>query len=43
MDELIAVQGKPADIGSYYRPDDAKASAVMRPSATFNQAIATLG
>lgn len=43
VDELIAVQGKPADIGSYYRPDDAKASAVMRPSATFNQAIATLG
>lgn len=43
VDELIAVQGKPVDIGSYYRPDDAKASAVMRPSATFNQAIATLG
>lgn len=43
VDELIAVQGSPADIGSYYRPDDTKASAVMRPSATFNQAIATLG
>ncbi|MFI6004111.1 NADP-dependent isocitrate dehydrogenase [Streptomyces sp. NPDC051366] len=40
--ELIAVQGSPADIGGYYQPDAAKASAVMRPSATFNQAIATL-
>src|SRR5437867_1327972 len=34
--ELIAVQGKPVDIGGYYKPDDAKTSAVMRPSATFN-------
>ncbi|MFD7896576.1 NADP-dependent isocitrate dehydrogenase [Streptomyces sp. NPDC059743] len=42
VDELIAVQGSPVDIGGYYRPDAAKASAVMRPSATFNQAIATL-
>jgi isocitrate dehydrogenase len=40
--ELIAVQGSPADIGGYYRPDAAKASAVMRPSTTFNEAIATL-
>ncbi|MGQ4406856.1 NADP-dependent isocitrate dehydrogenase, partial [[Kitasatospora] papulosa] len=43
VDELIAVQGKPADIGGYYQPDPAKAEAVMRPSATFNKAIATLG
>uniref|UniRef100_A0AAU2VE62 Isocitrate dehydrogenase [NADP] n=1 Tax=Streptomyces sp. NBC_00003 TaxID=2903608 RepID=A0AAU2VE62_9ACTN len=42
VDELIAVQGSPADIGGYYHPDAAKASAVMRPSVTFNQAIATL-
>ncbi|MFD9824556.1 NADP-dependent isocitrate dehydrogenase [Streptomyces violascens] len=42
VDELIAVQGSPVDIGGYYRPDAAKASAVMRPSATLNQAIATL-
>ncbi|MGW6745209.1 NADP-dependent isocitrate dehydrogenase [Streptomyces sp. NPDC055025] len=42
VDELIAVQGSPVDIGGYYRPDAAKASAVMRPSATFNQAVATL-
>ncbi|MEU3775762.1 NADP-dependent isocitrate dehydrogenase [Streptomyces sp. NPDC032472] len=40
--ELIAVQGSPAEIGGYYQPDPAKAAAVMRPSATFNQAIATL-
>ncbi|MFE7241618.1 NADP-dependent isocitrate dehydrogenase [Streptomyces sp. NPDC057582] len=43
VDELIAVQGSPVDIGGYYRPDAAKASAVMRPSATFNEAIASLG
>jgi isocitrate dehydrogenase len=40
--ELAAVQGKPADIGGYYRPDDAKASAAMRPSATFNRILSTL-
>ncbi|MGW0704088.1 NADP-dependent isocitrate dehydrogenase [Streptomyces sp. NPDC002867] len=43
VDELIAVQGSPADIGGYYQPDPAKAATVMRPSATFNQALATLG
>ncbi len=42
VDELIAVQGSPVDIGGYYQPDPAKASAVMRPSKTLNQAIATL-
>ncbi len=41
--ELIAVQGSPADIGGYYRPDDDKASAVMRPSTTLNAALETLG
>ncbi|HEY4929609.1 MAG TPA: NADP-dependent isocitrate dehydrogenase [Acidimicrobiales bacterium] len=41
--ELLAVQGSPTDIGGYYRPDDALAEAVMRPSATFNEALATLG
>ncbi|TQJ40159.1 isocitrate dehydrogenase [Arthrobacter sp. SLBN-112] len=40
--ELAEVQGSPVDIGGYYRPNDAKASAVMRPSATLNQVIATL-
>jgi isocitrate dehydrogenase len=42
VDELLAVQGSPADIGGYYRPDPAKAEAVMRPSATFNEALASL-
>ena len=37
--ELISVQGKPADIGGYYLPDDKKATAIMRPSATFNKII----
>lgn len=41
-DELIAVQGSPVDLGGYYQPDDDKASPVMRPSATFNEALAAL-
>ncbi len=36
VDELNAVQGKPVDIGGYYRADAAKTIAVMRPSATLN-------
>ena len=40
--ELLAVQGSPVDLGGYYRPDEAKARAVMTPSATFNAALATL-
>ncbi|MEY9840889.1 NADP-dependent isocitrate dehydrogenase [Streptacidiphilus sp. EB103A] len=41
--ELIAVQGSPVEIGGYYQPDAAKASAVMRPSATLNEALGILG
>jgi isocitrate dehydrogenase len=41
--ELGAVQGQPADIGGYYRPDEEKVSAIMRPSATFNADLASLG
>jgi isocitrate dehydrogenase len=37
--ELLGVQGQPADIGGYYSPDPVKATAVMRPSQTFNAAI----
>ena len=37
--ELNEVQGKPADIGGYYRPDKVLASNVMRPSATLNAVI----
>ncbi|MFD3870596.1 NADP-dependent isocitrate dehydrogenase [Streptomyces sp. NPDC058623] len=43
VDELIAVQGSPADIGGYFQPDAAKAAAIMRPSETLNQALAILG
>ncbi|MEU8221833.1 NADP-dependent isocitrate dehydrogenase [Kribbella sp. NPDC048915] len=42
VDELISVQGNPVDLGGYYRPDPAKAAAVMRPSKTWNDALATL-
>ena len=42
-DELIAVQGNPVDLGGYYRPDADRTTAVMRPSKTFNDALATLG
>jgi isocitrate dehydrogenase len=42
VSELNAVQGKPADIGGYYKPDDAKASAAMRPSATLNEILGQL-
>jgi isocitrate dehydrogenase len=41
--ELLGVQGSPAEIGGYYRPDDALASSVMRPSKTLNDALAALG
>jgi isocitrate dehydrogenase len=43
VSELLAVQGSPTDVGGYYRPDDTLAEAVMRPSTTFNDALATLG
>ncbi len=41
--ELLEVQGKPADIGGYYKADEAKVKAIMRPSATFNGALEALG
>jgi isocitrate dehydrogenase len=42
VSELAAVQGAPVEIGGYYRPDPALASAAMRPSATLNGALASL-
>jgi isocitrate dehydrogenase len=42
VEELISVQGRANDIGGYYQPDDAKASAALRPSATFNAILAKL-
>jgi len=41
--ELKAVQGKPVDIGGYYAPDFGKATAAMRPSASFNAIIDRIG
>ncbi len=38
--ELKEVQGKPVDIGGYYLADPAKLAVIMRPSATFNAALA---
>jgi isocitrate dehydrogenase len=40
--ELNAVQGVAVDLGGYYRPDVAKASAAMRPSATLNSILAAI-
>ncbi len=42
VDELVAVQGKPVDIGGYYQPDMQALTAAMRPSATLNAALAAL-
>jgi len=39
LDELVAAQGAPVDLGGYYHQDPAKSSAVMRPSATLNAII----
>ena len=41
--ELISAQGKHVDIGGYYHPDPEKTSKAMRPSATFNAALAVIG
>lgn len=43
VDELIAVQGSPVDIGGYYRPDAELVTNVMRPSATFNEIVDAIG
>ena len=43
VEELNGAQGKPVDIGGYYHPDAAKCAAAMRPSATFNKILSTLG
>jgi isocitrate dehydrogenase len=40
--ELVAVQGKPADVGGYYQPDDKLAFAALRPSATLNTILASI-
>jgi len=40
--EMLEVQGKAVDVGGYYKLDQAKVTAVMRPSATFNAALQAL-
>ena len=42
VEEYNSSQGKPVDIGGYYRPDTSKTSAAMRPSGTFNDILAQL-
>ena len=42
-EELRTVQGHSVDLGGYYRPDPAKADAVMRPSARLTRALALVG
>jgi len=42
VEELVAVQGRPVDVGGYYQPDDAKAAAALRPSGTLNQILGAL-
>ncbi len=42
VSELLAVQGKPVDIGGYYQPDDELASKALRPSETLNDILSTL-
>ncbi|MDA8980299.1 NADP-dependent isocitrate dehydrogenase [Chitinophagales bacterium] len=42
VEELNQVQGQKMDIGGYYQPDDKLAEAAMRPSSTFNKALASL-
>lgn len=42
VSELNSVQGQKVDIGGYYRPDQAKLDAIMRPSPTFNQAVSLI-
>ncbi|WP_313406040.1 NADP-dependent isocitrate dehydrogenase [Aeromicrobium sp.] len=41
VDELLAAQGSPADLGGYFQPDPQKAAAIMRPSTTFNETLAS--
>ena len=42
IEELKAAKGQPKDIGGYYKPDDAKVAAAMRPSVTFNKILDSL-
>ncbi len=42
IDEMNAAQGKPVELGGYYKPNIELVTKAMRPSATFNAAIESL-
>jgi isocitrate dehydrogenase len=42
LDQLNGAQGSPVDLGGYYLPNEEKASAAMRPSTIFNEALAAV-
>ncbi|MEV6287730.1 NADP-dependent isocitrate dehydrogenase [Kribbella sp. NPDC051770] len=42
VEELLAVQGSPVELGGYYQPNPELAAAAMRPSKTWNDALASL-
>ena len=42
IDELNSAQGKPVDMGGYYKPNIEMVTKAMRPSATFNAALEKL-
>jgi isocitrate dehydrogenase len=42
VNELLAVQGSPIDIGGYYLPNDQKATRALRPSQTLNQILSQI-
>ena len=42
IDELLAVEGKPSDVGGYFMPNDEKAEKAMRPSETLNKIIESI-
>lgn len=43
VEELLAASGKPVDLGGYYHTNVEKTAKAMRPSATFNAVLASLG
>jgi isocitrate dehydrogenase len=43
VEELNGVQGEPVDVGGYYRPDPDRVAAAMRPSATLDEVLASIG
>ena len=42
VNELNGAQGKPQNIGGYYKPDEELTSSAMRPSVTLNSILALI-